>query len=243
MNKVGATLIIAFVILLALQGPLYARKVELWIDTSGSVDWDMGRSAPATLANIITKNKGTERVEVFGFAGGLDALRLPVSVIDLPKRRPASSCKAESEFSILTTVAEADEKECARTVQRADAEREREIGPLSHRLEEQIEVLTRRPPSKSTCLFSVLLRCVSEGPGNVCVVLTDGENYKCPVPPRPSPMSNSLVVVLLVPEKGDDENALKRLEERATAIRAYASRIVVVPLFKMERELTGLIAK
>jgi hypothetical protein len=228
-------------LLFSIGAPLHARTVQLWVDVSGSVDREISAPIEESLANILTHGRGIDRVEVFGFASGLDALRTPTAVFNL-SRLDASSCKTQKRELSIRTVRERHEEECEARQGKLRQEREKELASLSRRLVGQIQNLEKRPPSLSTCLFQVLLRCTMQGPGEVAVIVTDGAQENCPMVPRPSAMGGAQVIVLLVPKKGDDREAVKLLEERSRRIRAF-SPITVVPLFQMENDLPGLIGK
>lgn len=232
-----------FVLVFALLGaPLWARTAQVWVDTSGSVNRDINAPADEYLGDLLTHSRGIDRVEIYGFASGVDALRMPAATVDLSKV-PDVGCQEKKGELIFSTVDRRQTARCDAERERHRQEREKALASISRRITGHLQSLETRPPSQATCVFQVLERCSMQGPSQICIVVTDGAQEHCPMPPQPSVMGGAQVIVVLVPKKGDDEDAVKLLEERSKRIRSYASRIIVVPLFRMASDLPGLLGK
>lgn len=243
-DRMKEVLGLSVLLFLLSAGSLHARTVQVWLDVSGSAESGISASAYATLSSIVVRGKGVERIEVFGFADGLDALRMPAVVIGLPRVPRAEACAGagDGKLGFLKLAVDRDTHECEERQGRAIEARQAKLAPYIPQLVRELRTLEQRKSSLSTCFFSVVNRSLSQGPGTVSVILSDGAQESCDMPPRPSALG-ARVVVILVPRKGDGEHATRLLEERSRKIRQHASGVIVVPLFRMESELPNLINK
>jgi hypothetical protein len=237
---VQATVGLLFFLLL-LPGIGNALTLEFWTDNSGSVAKEVEVPALGDIAAAVTRAGNLERVEVFGFADGLDVLRTPAAVISIPSRPSSSPCEAGREgLRLLKDAAGRATAGCDKKNQAALASYESELDARAALLVTKLRSLEGRAPSQATCVYQLISRCIGEGPDRVCLVLTDGVQ-ECAVPPRPTHRGGARVVVILVPRNGDHASAVERLEARTRSIKAYVPQVVVIPVFEAESALPRLI--
>lgn len=243
MRAILSTLLLSTALFL-LPGLLRADTFQVWLDTSGSLEQSISGPALGELSTILVSAPRVDQIEVFGFADGLDVLRPPSASLNLPKPSKGEACSSKSEVqSLFKQASLRQEKRCSEERSRLSRIWQAQLRALAPTLSGMLSDLERRPPSRSTCFFQVLLRCVATGPGSACVLVSDGAQENCPMVARPSTLGGAKVIVLLVPKKGDKNDAIKLLEERSRRIRAFAPGIVVVPLFQMSGELPKLIQR
>lgn len=239
---VQATLGLLFFLLL-LPGIGNAVTLEFWSDTSGSLSKEVEVPALGDLAMAVTGAGNVERVEVFGFADGLDVLRTPAAVLSIPSRPSPSPCEAGREgLRLLKDAAGRAKAGCEKKYQAALASYERELNARAALLVTKLRNLEGRTPSQATCVYQLIDRCIGEGSDRFCLLLTDGVQEACAVPPHPAHPGGARVVVILVPRNGDRAAAVERLEERTRRIKAFAPQVVVIPVFEAGHSLPRLIS-
>jgi len=237
-----------FLVLLILFGvvaPLQARTVQVWFDTSGSLATDILSPAYGELALTVAGAEGVGSIEVFGFASGVDVLRMPMVTLPVPTRPQAVNCDAEGEGELGFFKSQADEEKdkCVKQREAQLAQRQGQLKALSTRLVTHLQSLERQPSSRQSCVLQVVARCLTEGPGYLCLIITDGVQEACPAPHVPPYPSGARVIVLLVPRQGDGGSASEQLSVRTKAIQRFAPQASVVPLFRASTELPSLIRK
>jgi len=229
-------------LLLLLPGIGNANTLEFWSDNSGSVSKEVEVPALDDIAAAVTKAGNIERVEVFGFADGLDVLRTPAAVISIPSRPPPSPCEAGREgLRLLKDAAGRATAGCEKKHQAALTAYDREIDARAALLVAKLRSLEGRAPSQATCVYQVISRCIGEESDRFCLLLTDGEQEACVAPRHPAHRGGARVVVVLVPRNGDRASAVERLEVRTRRIKEYAPQVVVIPLFEAASALPRLI--
>lgn len=225
--------------------PLQARTVQVWYDTSGSLKTDILSPAYEELALSVVGAEGVGSVEIFGFASGVDALRMPMVTLAVPSRPQAPTCDADDagELSIFKSQADEEKDKCAKEHEAQLARRQGQLKALSTRLVTHLQSLERQPTSRQSCVLQVVARCLTEGPGYLCLIITDGVQEACPAPHIPPYPSGARVVVLLVPRQSDGGSAPELLQVRTSRIQRFAPQVSVVPLFRASTELPSLIRK
>ena len=241
-HKILAALLILF---LGVAASLQARTVQVWFDTSGSLNTDILSPAYGELSLIVTGAEGVGSIEVFGFASGVDALRMPMVTLPVPVRPKAATCDAEGEgeLGIFKNQADEEKGKCAKEQDAKAAQHQSQIKALSTRLVTHLQSLERQPTSRQSCVLQAVARCLTEGPEYFCLIITDGVQEACPAPRVPPYPSGARVIVLLVPRQGDGGSASELLSARSKAIQRFAPQASVVPLFRASTELPSLIRK
>jgi hypothetical protein len=253
-DKVSASARIAPVILLLLLAHAAQAQVVTvreWWDSSGSLH-------PGQLEYLRRSNwqepllamHSVKEVELYRFATIEDTLGMQGIPVRLKDFGYQKSCPAPTEAERFLKVAkERHEKDCQEMQDRAAAARDGWARERAGQVEAAIHRLDLRGPARQSCIYQVIARCLADSASIVNLIVTDGNQENCPAPAgslKPflgAPVSDSRVILILVPGKNDGSAIYERMEERAREIKKRAPSVTIVPSFQAKETLAKLFAQ